>query len=47
MTLNGTERPHSTDGHLVLENEARAARWEVLSREFRLDKLLDIRGDVL
>ena len=47
MTLNGTERPHSTDGHLVFGNEAHAARCEVLSRESRLDKLLDIGDEVL
>jgi hypothetical protein len=47
MTLNGTERPYSTDGHIVLENNARAARWKVLSRDFRFEKLLDIRGEVL
>ena len=47
MTLNGTERPHSTNGHLEFGNEAHVLGWEVLSREFRLDKLLDIRDEVL
>jgi hypothetical protein len=47
MTLSGRERPHCTNGHLVLENEAHAVRWEGLSRESRLDKLLDIKDGLV